>query len=68
MKKLLVGLCLGLAGCVVSVSQQEIAGAHFGTPPKNYEKSIRGLMADRIKDPDLAKYRFVKPSKGFGMI
>jgi len=67
MRNLIPVVLLALSACTVSVTKEEIAAAHFGAAPTNYERSIRAIMASRI-DAGSAKFRFIKPAKGFGMI
>jgi len=53
-----------LAGCV-TVSKEDIAQADFGVFPTNFEADIKNLMAQRLKDPYSAVYRFGTPRRGY---
>lgn len=57
---LVVALLLGCA----TATKEEISKADFGNPPINIEASVKGLMAQRLKDPYSAMYRFGNPRKG----
>jgi hypothetical protein len=51
------------SGC--APSQQELINADYGSPPQNYEKTIKDLMSMQLKDPYSAQYKFQAPFKGY---
>jgi len=38
---------------------------NYGVPPTNYETKVTHSIADVLRDPDSAQYRFAEPAKGF---
>jgi hypothetical protein len=53
-----------VCGCAANASREEVAAAHFGSLPSNYQQIIRGCMTSRLKDPYTAVYRFGTPHHG----
>jgi hypothetical protein len=51
MRVLFSFVLLALAGCATAPTQQEKALADYGSPPSNYEKSIRDYLQVALKDP-----------------
>lgn len=56
-----------LAGCAAPPpTQQELAAANYGPPPRNYKASIIAYMGAILKDPESARYGFYgEPAKGY---
>ncbi len=42
-------------------SKQEQSVADYGEYPDNYENIVKGYMQTTLKDPESARYRFIKP-------
>lgn len=72
MKKALFAALLGLVsgGCATAPTVAEFESAYFGEYPGDYEGMIKGYMAQRLKDPESARYQFLnaprKAWNGFG--
>ncbi len=57
-----------LAGCASVPTREQIAGANYGTYPKNYQASITNYMFGLLSDPYSAVYRFGTPYKGYAYV
>ncbi|PHM46625.1 hypothetical protein [Xenorhabdus miraniensis] len=61
MKKLVVLIIGGMflvTGCVSPMTKQEIGNAKYDDLPANYQETLRSIIANTLKDPDSAKYKF----------
>lgn len=61
---LILFVSLLLSSCT-TVSTQEVASAHFGSIPSDYQEQIKAYMATRLKDPYSAVYTFTPARRGF---
>jgi hypothetical protein len=67
MKKIYFAALSILVGCTAPPpTQQELAAANYGPPPKNYKATVMMFMGGILKDPESARYGFyIEPAKGY---
>lgn len=58
---------LGVAGCAIQPSQEELDTAYYGSYPDDYENIVKQQGVEvRFFDPESARYKFEeKPVKGW---
>jgi len=59
----LLPLLVVLGGCATPPSPAEIANLDFGSPPQQYEATIKKYFDSTLLDPYTAHYDFDKPRK-----
>ncbi len=59
-----LGMVTLLSGCSSSFQKPDMNADH-GTPPVNYEQTIREYFESVLIDPESARYRFNQPVKAY---
>lgn len=55
-----------VAGCAHQPTPEELAKADYGSPPSDYQQTIKSYMSGILKDPYSAQYEFISgPSQGW---
>lgn len=61
MRPFLIGLvALALSACAQRPTAEQIQNADYGTYPGDHEKIVKDYLERLLKDPESARYRFIK--------